>query len=67
MRVLTALTQKAQRWVDENVYCEDWQRVYGGIAGDWRMVNDIREAMLEEGFRDTKRWWQFWFKVDFVS
>ena len=65
MRILSAISRKAQEWVDENVVYKDWQLVYGGIAGDWRMIDNIREAMLGDGFRDSKRWWEFWRKPDF--
>jgi len=65
MRILKALTERAQRWIDENVFCEEWQLVGGGIAGDWRMIDQIQEGMLGEGFRAGKRWWQFWVKIDF--
>ena len=65
MRTLKALTQKAQNWIDDNVVYEEWQLVEGGIAGDWRMIEQIAEAMIEEGFRSGKKWWQPWLKVDF--
>ena len=66
MRILTALSQRARQWVQDNIYFEDWQLVSGGIAGDWRMIEGIAEAMSDEGFRQTRRWWQFWVKLDFV-
>ena len=65
MRILRALSKRAQAWVEENVHYKEWQLIVGGIAGDWRMMEQIREVMLDEGFRDSKRWWQFWRKVDF--
>ncbi len=65
MRILKALTDKAQAWIDDNVWCEDYQRVSGGIAGDWRMMEDIAQGMIDEGFRASRRWWQFWIKLDF--
>lgn len=65
MRILKALTKRAQIWIDQNVICNDWQLVAGGVAGDWRCINAIEEAMLNEDFRQTRRWWQFWKPIDF--
>ncbi len=65
MHILKALTMKAQQWIDGNVYCEDYQKVIGGIAGDWRMIDTIHDVMIDKGFKDSRRWWQFWIKVDF--
>lgn len=61
MRILRALTERAQNWINENVGCEDWQLCAGGIAGDWRMIDNIAQAILEEGLKSSRRyWWQFW-------
>lgn len=65
MRILKALTDKAQQWIDENVFYEDWQQIVGGIAGDWRMIDDIRATMIDNDFTMSRRWWHFWIKIDF--
>lgn len=65
MRILTALSKRCKEWTADNVHFEDWQLVGEGIAGDWRMIDNIAEVLLEEGFRDKKNWWEFWVRIDF--
>jgi hypothetical protein len=67
MRRLVAFSRRAREWIEDNVNYEGWQGNPGyGICGDWRMMESIREAMLSEGFRDGRRWWEFWVKPDFA-
>lgn len=65
MRILKALTKRAQDWIDQNVICNDWQLVAGGVAGDWRCIENIAEAMIVVGFNPSRRWWQIWKRIDF--
>ena len=65
MRILKAITKRAQRWIDENVICESYQLVAGGVAGDWRMIDGIAEIMIDEGFNQSRRWWEILKRIDF--
>lgn len=48
MRILKGLSDKGQKWIDENVHCENWQSVGGGVVGESRMIMGIGEVMVEE-------------------
>jgi hypothetical protein len=47
--VLQPLTKKAKMWIDENVSSEPWQWVGNGLVIDWRMAEELVDAMREEG------------------
>jgi virulence-associated protein VagC len=47
--VLQPLTKKAKLWIDENVSSEPWQWVGNGLVIDWRMAEELIDAMQEEG------------------
>jgi hypothetical protein len=48
--ILSAFTDRAVKWIGENVRYEGWQKVGdGGIAVEHRYIEPIVEAMIEDG------------------
>jgi hypothetical protein len=46
---ITPLTDRCREWVEVNVEIEPWQRFGNAIAVEPRYVEQIAEAMIEEG------------------
>ena len=49
---LTPLTERAQKWVDENVNFEPWQLLGLTIVLEHRYIDEILEAMVDDGLED---------------
>jgi hypothetical protein len=47
---ITPLSDACRDWVDENVAIEPWQRFGLSIALEPRYVEQLAQAMIEEGF-----------------
>ena len=46
---ITPLTARCREWVEANVEIEPWQRFGNAIAVEPRYVEQLAEAMMEEG------------------
>ena len=46
---ITPLTDRCREWVETNVDIEPWQRFGNAIAVEPRYVEQLAEAMIEEG------------------
>jgi len=46
---ITPLTDRCREWVEINVEIEPWQRFGNAIAVEPRYVEQLAEAMIEEG------------------
>jgi len=46
--VIVPLTAKADKWLNENLIFEDWQRTSSGVAVDSRMAQDIIGTISNE-------------------
>jgi hypothetical protein len=46
---VTTLTDACREWVEENVEIEPWQRFGNAIAVEPHYVEQLAEAMIEEG------------------
>jgi hypothetical protein len=46
---ITPLSDACREWVEENVAIEPWQRFGNAIAIEPRYVEQLAEAMIEEG------------------
>ena len=47
---ITPLSDACREWLEENVEIETWQRFGTSIAIEPRYVEELAEAMIEEGF-----------------
>ena len=47
---ITPLSDACREWLEENVEIEPWQRFGTSIAIEPRYVEQLAEAMIEEGF-----------------
>ena len=47
---ITPLSDACREWLEENVEIETWQRFGTSIAIEPRYVQQLAEAMIEEGF-----------------
>jgi len=46
---VTPLTDRCREWIEENVEIEPWQRFGSAIAVEPRYVEQLAEAMIEQG------------------
>jgi hypothetical protein len=46
---VTPLSDRCREWLEENVEIEPWQRFGNAIAVEPRYVEQLAEAMIEEG------------------
>jgi hypothetical protein len=46
---MTPLSNRCREWLEENVDIEPWQRLGNAIAVEPRYVDQLAEAMIEEG------------------
>jgi hypothetical protein len=46
---ITPLSDRCREWLEENVEIEAWQRLGSSIAVEPRYVDQLAEAMIEEG------------------
>ena len=46
---VTPLSDRCREWLEENVEIEPWQRFGNAIAVEPRYVDQLAEAMIEEG------------------
>jgi hypothetical protein len=47
---ITPLTEACREWIEENLAIEPWQRLGPSIAVEPRYVEQLAQAMIEEGF-----------------
>jgi hypothetical protein len=49
LTTITPLTDRCREWVETNVEIEPWQRFGNAIAVEPRYVEQLAEAMIEDG------------------
>jgi len=50
--LLTPVNKEVEEWIEENVYCENWQRLGRGMGIKYRYITDIVKGLIEEGFKN---------------
>ena len=51
---LVPMSGEAQEWVEENVSLEPWQWLGGALYGEPRMMSDLIDGAISEGFTFDK-------------
>lgn len=56
MKLLQLKNGLSWKWAIENVNFEEWQICNGGtgIAVYFRMIDDIKQGLISEGFKENK-------------
>lgn len=47
--LIRPLSPAAEKWLNDNVQCEPWQKMGNAIAGEPRMVHDVMSGMEADG------------------